>query len=503
MKKLCLAFLLFPILSLAQTTVDLPRSDDELAPDSVVPVVEFKPEVPLGDIIRFSAEGSKIASLSTHGRPSYYWDFGDGSDVIFGEKVDHEYTEAGSYQVKLGLRQGQLKAETTSTVLVYDRQAVLITDASSDLTSLDRQAAEQGIWLQKILASETNTGLSAEDELVRKIQENLNFLAETDLVLFSTRSNIGLQSFAQFWTKLSPEKKFDLSNKLFVQISSDSLTQSVRLAQPAYKIIEPDQIFVTRPEAINPIFESGNTSEIEALLSSRGIEYQVVNNLSGVPIWLPFSRLLTYFVTNGISQSVLYILLSVPFLALVISFARQFVGISTFGVFAPLMLALSFLVLGWQFGLMVFLVVLLVSNLIRVVFNKVELLYIPKVSLLLSTLSLSFLLVLGVAVYLGTSLDLSLAIFPMMVMSTVSEKFLSAQSAQGMQNALIATAETVIVSLLAYLFVEWSFIRDLVLATPEYVILPILANIWLGRFTGLRISEYFKFRSLLKDEVAE
>ena len=491
-------------MSWAQTTVDLlPETDAEFAPETVVPVMSFERQVPLGEIISFSAEGSKIASLSTHGRASYYWDFGDGSDVLFGEKVDHEYETPGLYQVKLGLRQGQLKAEIVETILIYNRQAVLITDQTDKLTAIEAQAADSGLWLQQITATDTNTGLSVEDNLVRKIQENLNFLYDTDLIIFQTRSNLGIQSFAQFWKRLSEEKKFDVKDKFFVQLANDSLAQSVRLTQPAFQIIGPEQIFVTRPEAINPILESENLTEIELLLRSRGIEYQVVDSLSGVPFWLPFSRLLSYFVTNGISQSVLYILLSVPFLALIISFARQFIGISTFGVFAPLMLALSFLVLGWQFGLVVFLVVLLVSNLIRMIFNRVELLYIPKVSLLLSTLALSFLPVLGIAVYFGTSLDLSLAIFPMMVMSTISEKFLSAQSAEGIQNALIATAETVIVSLLAYSFVEWDFIRDMVLATPEYVILPILANVWLGRFTGLRVSEYFKFRSLLKDDVAE
>ena len=502
MKKLWILLLLLPSLVLAQTTVDLPQAP-ELAPDSVVPVIDFLEQVPFGEIIRLDASGSKIASLSTYGRASYYWDFGDGSEVLFGETVDHEYDSPGLYEVTLGLRQGKLKAEATKNILVYDKKAVLITDQSEDMSAIDVQAADKGVWLQSIASKENSTGLSIEDDLERKIQENLNFLTTTDLIIFATRSNVGAQSFAQFWKRLSVDKKFDVKNKLFVQLSSDSLGQSARLIQPAFRIIEPEQIFLTRPEAINPIFESANLDETEVLLRSRGIEYQVVDNLSGVPFWLPFSRLLTYFVTNGVSQGVLYILLSVPFLALIISFARQFIGISTFGVFAPLMLALSFLVLGWQFGLVVFLVVLLVSNLIRIVFNRVELLYIPKVSLLLSTLALSFLLVLGVAVYFDTTLDLSLAIFPMMVMSTISEKFLSAQSAQGMQNALIATAETVIVSLLAYLFVEWDVIRDMVLATPEYVILPMLANVWLGRFTGLRVSEYFKFRSLLKEDTAE
>jgi len=218
---------------------------------------------------------------------------------------------------------------------------------------------------------------------------------------------------------------------------------------------------------------------------------------------LIFSRLTTYFASHGIPQNDIYLLLAVPFLAFVIAFFRQFVGISTFGVYAPLMLGLSFLVLGLAFGFLVFMMVLFISYLIRILFEKVDLLYIPKVSLLLSALALSFFLVLGLAVYFETSVNLTLAIFPMLVMATISEKFLSAQSEEGMKNALFATAETTLVSLVGYALVTWIWLKSLILSLPELVVLPILGNIWLGRFSGLRLSEYFKFRTLFRDDASE
>jgi len=199
----------------------------------------------------------------------------------------------------------------------------------------------------------------------------------------------------------------------------------------------------------------------------------------------------------------LYLLLAVPFLAFIIAFFRQVVGITSFGVFAPLMLALSFFVLGLKFGMIVFMVVLIVSYAIRFLFEKVELLYIPKISLLLSLLALSFYLVLGMALYFGTSLNLAMTIFPMMIMATVSEKFLSAQASMGIKNALIVTIETIIMALLAFGFAAWDGIRLLVLSLPELIFVPIIGTIWLGKFTGLRFTEYFKFRSLFSDDSQE
>ena len=152
---------------------------------------------------------------------------------------------------------------------------------------------------------------------------------------------------------------------------------------------------------------------------------------------------------------------------------------------------------------MVFMVVLLVSSLLRLLFNKVELLYIPKVALLHSGVALSFFLILGIAVYFDISINLALAIFPMMVMSTISEKFISAQSEGGMRSAIFTAGETVVVSLLAYLLVMWPWMQTNILATPEWIFLPMIGTVWLGRFTGLRLTEYFKFRSLFSDDSEE
>ena len=104
---------------------------------------------------------------------------------------------------------------------------------------------------------------------------------------------------------------------------------------------------------------------------------------------------------------------------------------------------------------------------------------------------------------MGTSLNLALTIFPMMVMSTISEKFIASQTKDGLRNAIIAALETILVALLAYLFVDWGWVKDMILRTPELILLPMLGNVALGKFTGLRLSEYMKFKSLLGDDIQE
>ncbi len=482
----------------------LPASVEELDEGQIEPVIIAPDNISFGSEAIFDASSSKIISISNYGNPSYSWDFGDDQGIQFGEKVKYTFTAPGYYEIRLNVRQGQQKESIKKQVLVYTRQSTLIADSSGEqISAVKEEAAKKGIWLQEITVPNDSSDLSTEDVFIQKFQENFDDLEASEVIIFYSSSSRGIQSFAQFWKRLSPEVRFDLTKKLVVQISEDSLDRIAKRTQPVFEILRPEYILLTRPEAISVIFNQKKLDRVLPSLGSRAIEYQRVDAKSRVPIWLPFSRLLSFFSSQGLSQTIIYILLSVPFVTFVIAFFRQFVGVSTFGVFAPLMLALAFLVLGLNFGLIVFLMVMLVSYLIRTLFNRVELLYIPKVALLLSCLALSFFLVLGLAVYFRVSLDLSLAIFPMMMMSTISEKFLSSQSSEGIKSAIIAAVETVLVSLIAYALVDWDLVKDNILAIPELILLPIMGTVWLGRFTGLRVSEYIKFRSLLREDSQE
>ena len=446
------------------------------------PVIEVDSFIPVGGKVLF--DGSKSGLLSpSSGVPVYSWDFGDGSRMKWGAQVGYEFWAPGRYTVKMQVRQGMERASVDRDVTVFTKKAVLIADPDLDTSGLVERASKYGIWMDVIPFSRSVSEVSADEQFVRKLQERRTFVSEADMILFHTDSYASVQAFANWWKILPEDDKFDPKSKSWGEMSFSSLSQLRKLTQPGFDILQPESILLTRPEAIDILFSTefvGVTDE----LKSRGIEYDVLDNRASSSWWLPVSRAMTYFVSHGVSQGVLYLLLAVPFISFVIAFARQVIGLRTFGVFAPLMLALSFLLLGLEFGFSVFAVVMVVSYLIRLLFDRVELLYIPKIALLLSALALSFFLVLGLAVHFEIDLNLALAVFPMLVMSTVSEKFLSAQSEGGLRSAVRIAGETVVVALVAFGLVHWEWLNNLIIAVPEMIFLPIIGLIWLGSWTG-------------------
>ncbi len=499
MRKILFAF---GILALASFSFTYAESVQVATLEPVLqPVISVDTFVPVGEKVLFDATDSGLLSPSA-GVPVYSWNFGDGSRMKWGGQVGYEFQKPGRYTVKLQVRQGRNREEVERIVTVFTRRAVLVADPDFDASGIIERAGKYGIWLEVIPFSRSVSGVTADEQFVKQLQRRKSFIDQADLIIFYTENGGGVQSLAQWWQLFPTEDRFDPMKKFWVQISTGSLSQLRKLTHPGFGILQPEKMLLTRPEALEIIF-STEVDDVADQLRTRELEYKILDDRASGSWLFPISRMMTYFVSRGVSQSVLFLLLAVPFIAFVIAFSRQVIGLQTFGVFAPLMLALSFLLLGFQFAFAVFILVMVVSYLIRLLFDRVELLYIPKISLLLSAIALSFFLIMGLAVEFNIEVNLALAVFPMLVMSTVSEKFLSAQSEGGLRSAVRVAGETVIVALAAFALVRGEWLSNLILAFPEMILLPILGSIWLGRWTGLRLTEYLRFTALFSDDSRE
>lgn len=489
--------------------------EPEVFPE-LVPVITSEDYVEIGKKSLFDAADSEL--LPEIEEVSYIWNFGDGSPEQIGKEIVHDFQQTGSYTITLKIRQGEVEKQEQKNVFVYDKKAVLITDSAFLQKSDDEavktednqydlaianQAARQGVWLSTITIEEEDTAFLAEEKIVQDITQKADLVQEADFLIFYTKSSLGLQGFARYWQNLADDEKIDLSEKLFIKITDESLEISAKLTQQSFNVINPNFILVTRKEAINPIFELQDESKILSTLDSRAVGYKVVDEYSERSKIFILSTIITEFIAQGIPPNTIYLILAFPFAAFFVAFARQFIGLSTFGVYTPLMLTTSFLILGVNLGLGILLVVIAMSYVLRKIFNKVELLYIPRVSLMFSFISLSFLLAIWFILKFSSSVSITLAIFPMLVMSTVSEKFVSAQSEEGITKALFSAVETIVIAVFAYYFLIWTAFADLLMSMPELILLPLIGNFFLGKFSGLRLTEYFRFRLLLRENIEE
>jgi hypothetical protein len=78
----------------------------------------------------------------------------------------------------------------------------------------------------------------------------------------------------------------------------------------------------------------------------------------------------------------------------------------------------------------------------------------------------------------------------------MAEKFVSTNIDYGFKKALFMTLEVVFVAVIAYSIANNPTVRIVLFAYPELVFLFLIIEIILGKFTGLRLLEYIRFRTL-------
>lgn len=483
--------LFFPVLTHAQSSNG-----------SVLPVINAEEFVQVGKKIIFDASRSTIPQGLEIS--SYRWDFGDGFFEI-GEEVVHQYDQVGTYDVTLTLLYGNNESKINKSIFVYDRRALLIVDAKKleEINLITKQAQESGIALKVLSPQGPEADFLNEDSLVKLISEQSQFISESDIILLYTKSLRGLQAFTRYWQNLDDPDKELVKHKFFAVITDGNLNINSHAVFQSFKIIDPSFILLTRAEAFGPILSTLETKNIETELSARGIEYHRIDAKSGKSDFYILSRLVTFFIERGLSADSVYLILVVPFLACIVIFFRHVIGVSTFGVYTPVIIAVIFYIIGPLFGISSFFFAVITSYIAKYIFDKFELLYLPKVALNLSFSVLSFLILIFIMIWFGKTASLSVAIFPMLVMSTLSEKFMAAKLEEGLHNAVVGVVQTLAVIVISYYIMVWSAFNNLLVSWPEVILIPLLGTLLLGKFSGLRISEYFRFRSLFSDHTEE
>lgn len=209
--------------------------------------------------------------------------------------------------------------------------------------------------------------------------------------------------------------------------------------------------------------------------------------------------LIKSFIEQGVPLDTVILLLILPLVATIVAFFRQIFGVKAFGIYTPSIITFAFLAFdpnGVKYGIALFFSIIFTGMISRILLKNFRLLYLPRVAITLTIVALSTLGMLALGGYLHRTGLASVSIFPLLIMITLVEKFVAAQIEKGDKTAMILAFETLVISLVSYFIIRWHVLVETIIAYPWVVFLTIPINIWLGKWTGLRLSEYIRFRKI-------
>jgi len=195
-------------------------------------------------------------------------------------------------------------------------------------------------------------------------------------------------------------------------------------------------------------------------------------------------------------QQAFRILLLVPIAALIISILRNVVGFPTFGIFMPVLMALAFRNTGLYYGLGIFTGIMLLGYLLRLGMDKLQLLLVPRLSMILTfvILALSF------AALLGSKFDvkgvMAVGLLPIVILTMTIERFFILIEEAGLREAVRTVLGSAAVASISYWIINQEPIQFIFYFYPELLFGVAGVQLLLGRYTGFRLSEIFRFREL-------
>ena len=197
-------------------------------------------------------------------------------------------------------------------------------------------------------------------------------------------------------------------------------------------------------------------------------------------------------------KKTLTLILLLPTGALITAFFRNLIGIRTFGTFTPTLLALSLVNSDWRIGAIIFFLILGVGLLCRLLLNWLKLLAVPRLGIILTVVVMCLIVAVSVFEYFGFAPTARSILLPVVIMTMMIERFFITLEEDGSNDALKVLCGTIVAAICCFILLYSAPLGQVVLTFPEIQLFIAAVFVLLGRYSGYRLSELWRFRDIIK-----
>jgi hypothetical protein len=199
------------------------------------------------------------------------------------------------------------------------------------------------------------------------------------------------------------------------------------------------------------------------------------------------------------TQQVYSIVSLIPIGALIIVLMRNLVGIRTFGTFLPVLVALAFRETQLIAGIVLFSTLVALGLTLRLYLEKLHLLLVPRLAAVLTMVVLLMAALSVLSHRLGLETGLSVALFPMVILTMTIERMSVVWEERGPRDAIIDGLGSLFVAAIAYGVMDMAILQHVAFVFPETLLVVLAVILMLGSYTGYRLTELRRFRALAGD----
>ncbi|UUY07520.1 inactive transglutaminase family protein [Pseudomonas sp. J452] len=199
------------------------------------------------------------------------------------------------------------------------------------------------------------------------------------------------------------------------------------------------------------------------------------------------------------TQQTYQIMIMIPIGVLVILILRNLGGLQTLGTFTPVLIALAFRETQLGFGIMLFTIITALGLSLRSYLEHLKLQMLPRLSVVLTFVVVLIAVISLFSHKLGLERGLSVALFPMVILTMTIERLSITWEERGASHAFKVAVGTLFAATLAHLLMTVPELTYFIFTFPAVLLIMVGFMLAMGRYRGYRLTELFRFKAFLKD----
>jgi len=196
------------------------------------------------------------------------------------------------------------------------------------------------------------------------------------------------------------------------------------------------------------------------------------------------------------NQNAYQLLLMLPLGALLVVFLRTIIGLKTFGTFMPILIAMAFRETQLFWGVVMFSLIVSIGLMIRFYLEKLFLLLVPRLAAVLVIVVILMTIISLITNQLGVERLLSISLFPMVILAMTIERMSITWEENGAREAIFQGVGSLFVASIGYVVMTNENLMYLIFVFPELLLVVLGLCLWMGGYTGYRLTELLRFKGM-------
>ncbi|HOF78933.1 MAG TPA: 7TM domain-containing protein [Candidatus Dojkabacteria bacterium] len=215
--------------------------------------------------------------------------------------------------------------------------------------------------------------------------------------------------------------------------------------------------------------------------------------------YTPFTK---WVLDNGLSERTLELLVGIAIVATIVSLARYLFGSKSFGIYAPVILAVAFTYTGLRYGLVITAIVIVSSLLSYLILSKIRMHYISRMAINYCLIIMSLIIFFIIVHKYNLGLPNMSLIQPLAIISIIglSDFFAKQQIKKGFKTSILVLGSTLVIASIGWFIITREAISTFMINNLWLIPALIVINILIGQFSGLRFKDIVRFRTIIQDE---